>query len=296
MLIDLLAHGEQAPTPHHLWTAWNPDPILLLVIAAVVWAYVRGRRGRSKPGPWRGWCFAGALVTVVIALVSPLEAASDALASAHMVQHVLLLLVAAPLLVLAAPFGTLLRGISPKGLRALSRSRRVLRLTRANLRVLGDPVVVWLLHVGVLWFWHAAVPYDAALDSHAIHIAEHASFIITAVLFWRAVLSSRVAGSDSGGFGVLLVFAMGIQSVFLSALLTFARTPWYTGYEDTPRAWGLEQLADQQLAGVIMWVPAGMIYVSAALALLVGWLHGMERDDAALLVDTGSAAGSLEDP
>jgi putative membrane protein len=223
-----------------------------------------------------------ALVALGLALLSPLDALSSALASAHMVQHLLLLLVAAPLLALSAPASAILRGSPLAVRRASGRWRRRLGLTHGNLAVLRHPAAVWLLSVGVLWFWHAATPYDAALDNEPLHLLEHASFLVTAVLFWHAVIGIRGAARVSGGLGVLLVFAMAMQSVFLSALLTFARTPWYSGYATTTASWGLDPLADQQVAGVIMWIPAGGIYLTAALVLLVTWIRASEREDVML--------------
>ena len=285
MLNATLAHSGQPPAPHDLLGAWNFDPALLLGLLAAAWIYRRGqsygRRGRDAK-TWRWKCFVGALVTIGVALVTPLDALSRALASAHMVQHVLLLLVAAPLLALGAPAGALLRG-SPLAIRrAAGRWRRRLSLTHDRLHALSHPATVWLLHVATLWFWHAAVPYGAALESEPLHILEHASFLITGVLFWWVVVGARDPRRASSGFSVLLVFGMAMQSVFLSVLLTFARTPWYSGYAMTTRPWGLEPLSDQQLAGVIMWIPAGAIYVGAGLALLVAWLRAAERDGVVL--------------
>jgi putative membrane protein len=217
-----------------------------------------------------------------LALLSPLDALSSALASAHMVQHLLLLLVAAPLLALSAPSGAILRGSPPAVRRASGRWRRRLRLTHRNLAVVGHPAAVWLVSVGVLWFWHAAVPNDAALDSAPLHLLEHGSFLVTAVLFWHVVVGVRGTARVSNGLGVLLVFAMAMQSVFLSVLLTFARTPWYAGYATTTAPWGLDPLTDQQLAGVIMWIPAGGIYLVTALTLLVSWIRASEVDDVAV--------------
>jgi putative membrane protein len=279
----LVAHAGQPPAPHDLWGAWNLEPLLVAGFVLVVWAYRRGQTGggRRDADLWRARCFTGALLALGVALISPLDALSSALASAHMVQHMLLVLVAAPLLALSAPSSTLLRG-SPLGVRrAAGRWRRRLRLTRANLRPLHDPVTVWLLHVGTLWFWHAAVPYDAALDNQLLHVVEHASFLLTAVLFWRVVIGTRSLERVSNGFAVLFVFAMAMQSVFLSVLLTFARTPWYSGYATTTTPWGLAPLADQQLAGVIMWIPAGGVYLAAALTLMVAWIRATEREDLA---------------
>ena len=284
MLIPILAHPGQPPAPHDLWSAWNLHPVLLGGLLLTAWAYWRGQTsGPRRPiDTWRARCFTAALVALGLALLSPLDALSGALASAHMVQHLLLLLVAAPLLALSAPSSAILRG-SPLALRRASgRWRRRLGLTRGNLGVLRHPAAVWLLSVGVIWFWHAAAPYDATLDNQLLHVLEHASFLVTAVLFWQVVVGGRGAARVSGGLGVLLVFAMAMQSVFLSVLLTFARTPWYSGYAQTTASWGLDPLTDQRLAGVIMWIPAGGIYLVVALALLVAWIRATEREDVAL--------------
>lgn len=271
MLTPVVAHAGQALAPHDLWGSWSLDVVLVSGLALTVWTYDRGRRrgpGRQAHA-WRARCFAGGVITVAVALVSPLDALSGALASAHMVQHVLLLLVAAPLFALSSAGATLMRGTPPTLRRATGRWRR-------RLRPLGNPAAVWALHVATIWFWHAAVPYDAALGNHICHVAEHATFVVTGVAFWHVVLATR--GAVSKGLGILLVFTMAMQSVFLSALLTFASSPWYERYESTTAAWGLDALADQQLAGVIMWIPAGLVYLGVALALLVRWIQATERE------------------
>ena len=280
----MLAHPGQPPAPHDLWSAWDLHPVLLGGLLLAAWTYHRGQsRGPKRPADrWRARCFTAALVALGLALLSPLDGLSSALASAHMVQPLLLLVVAAPLLALSAPSSAILRGSPLAVRRASGRWRRRLGLTHGNLAVLRHPAAVWLLQVGVLWFWHAAAPYDAALDSEPLHILEHASFLVTAVLFWHVVVGVRGAARVSGGLGVLLVFAMAMQSVFLSVLLTFARTPWYSGYATTTASWGLDPLTDQQVAGVIMWIPAGGIYLAAALVLLVTWIRATEREDVML--------------
>ncbi|HEX5723095.1 MAG TPA: cytochrome c oxidase assembly protein [Acidimicrobiia bacterium] len=183
-----------------------------------------------------------ALAVMAMALLSPLEEMAHALASAHMVQHLLLILVAAPLLSKAIRF-TLPKWVSPP--------------------------LAWLLHTATIWFWHAAGPYNAAVVNPLLHGLEHLSFLGTAVVFWRVV----GIGRQPEGIGVLLVFAMALQSVFLALLLTFADTPWYWVYSATTRAYGLDPLADQQLAGVIMWVPAGLVYTGIGLKLLLTWIR-----------------------
>jgi cytochrome c oxidase assembly factor CtaG len=297
VLITVLAHTGRPLQPHDLWGAWNLDPVLLSGFVVAVWVYRRGQVGgrQRRADIWRTRYFAGALVAIGVALVSPLDAMSQVLASAHMVQHVLLVLVAAPLLALSAPASVLLRGSPLAVRRAVGPWRRVLGVTHANMAPLRHPITVWLLHVATLWFWHARVPYDAALSNEAVHVVEHASFLVTAVLFWRVVVGARGVGRVSQGSGVILVFAMALQSVFLSVLLTFARTPWYAGYAATTKAWGLDQLADQQLAGAIMWVPGGLVYVAAGLALTVAWLRTAARDGIAGEGERQRAGGPVPD-
>jgi putative membrane protein len=117
------------------------------------------------------------------------------------------------------------------------------------------------------------------VEHHLLHVVEHATFLVTGVLFWRVVVGAPKADRVTNGFGVLLVFAMAMQSVFLSALLTFATTPWYSAYAATTARWEVDPLADQQLAGVIMWIPAGLVYVGAALGLLVAWIRATEQQE-----------------
>ena len=291
MLIPLLAHAGRFLAPHDLWGAWNLEPPLLLGLFLLTWAYWRGevRSGRSKVDRRRARCFFAALVAVVAALISPLDSMSHALASAHMVQHLLLLLVAAPLFALSSPAGALVRGSPMAVRRATGPWRRRLGLTRARLAPLRHPAGVWAVHVGTIWFWHAAAPYDAALRNEAVHVVEHVSFVVTGLLFWYVVLGVR--RRVSGGLGVLLVFTMSLQSVFLSMLLTFASEPWYSGYAFSTRSWGLDPLGDQQLAGLIMWIPAGLVYLGAGLALLVEWMRASEPGTVSVSVDSRGHAG-----
>lgn len=270
MLTSISAHVGQPLAPHDLWSAWTTDPLLIAGFVVVGWAYLRGA---SRLGTLRAGLFIGALGALGVALLSPLDALSGALASAHMVQHVLLVLVAAPLLALSAPTSTILRGTPLRLRRMVLRARRPFRPAVAA--VVRQPAAVWLLHVAALWCWHAATLYDAALRHPPLHALEHASFLLTGLLFWQAVVGRRNPARLSPGLGVILVFTMALQGVLLSLLMTFARAPWY-GYDQlatTANPWPLDALADQQLAGVIMWIPGGMVYLAAALVLLVTWIH-----------------------
>lgn len=274
----IAAHGGAAPGPDDIWRAWHLDPLIIVALVAALWMYRRGRRrGRDSAAARRQQRrFVVAIAMVGVALVSPVDALSGSLASAHMVQHILLVLVAAPLLAASAPGIALLRASPAIVRRSVANWYARFAVTRRISALLREPLVVWLLHVLTLWLWHAAFLYDAALTHDATHALEHAMFLVTGVMFWR-VLIGRAADRVSPGLGVLLVFGMAMQSVFLAALLTFARTPWYSGYQRTTAPWGLQPLADQQLAGVIMWIPAGVVYLAIALTLVVTWVGAPEN-------------------
>lgn len=273
-MLRLLAHGGQPPAPHDVWSAWNLDPVLLIGLALLVWAHREGRTPSSDRR--RGGAFGAAVAVIAVALVSPLEAMTSALASAHMVQHVLLVVVAAPLLAFSAPSARLLRALPPPVLRAGAGTGHVLGLTPRRLRILRHPALVWVLHVTTLWVWHSAAAYGTTLDSTLVHVGAHAAFVVTGVLVWRVVLGP-VRVRLPGGAAVLVVFGLAMQGVLLSLLLTFAEQPWYGAYASSTQPWGLTPLADQQLAGAIMWVPTGIVHLLIALVVLGRWLQETDR-------------------
>lgn len=280
-MIGLLGHAGSSLEPHDVWTAWTLDPLIVVLLAAAAVAYRRGSREGPSDTPARRAALWGGLGAIVLALVSPVDAMSGVLVSAHMVQHVLLILVAAPLLAVSAPGGALLRG-TPRGVRSAARSaRRTIGLDAARLRRLRSPIARWLLYVVTLWVWHASVVYGLAVENPFFHATEHAMFLASAFLVWSAILGpARVRVTP--GLALLGVFTLGLQGIFLSVLLTFAREPYYAEYLAPPAAWGLDPLADQQLAGVLMWIPAGFVHTGIALFLLVRWLRELDDGDSLL--------------
>lgn len=266
-------HVGAAPQPHDLWTSWSLEPAVIagLTAAAVVYArgvralWRRGGRGRVV-APWRAWCYAAGLAAVAVALVSPLDAMGSALFSAHMVQHLVLVVVAAPLVALGEPLAATLWAFPVNVRRAAGRCARR-RAVRAAWLAVRAPAVVWLLHVGAMWIWHAPRLYESALRRPAVHALEHASFFLTALLFWWVLADRRARRRLGFGGSVFFLFTAAIQSTVLGALITVAQRPWYLAYYDTTRPWGLTPLEDQQLAGLVMWVPAGFVYLAALVAL-----------------------------
>jgi putative membrane protein len=199
----------------------------------------------------------GAMVAVA-AVSPPMHAAADASLAAHMVQHLVLILAAAPLMVLGHPVRALPAGF----VRSIARRIPLARLGRRHLRLVA--VAAWLIHVMALWAWHTPRLYEWAVASPLPHALEHGSLLLTACAFWAAVFS-RVLGS---GGAVLYLFAAAGQSTALGALLTLAETPWYPIHATSLATWRLTPLEDQQLAGLIMWIPGGMSYATVALARL----------------------------
>jgi len=278
----LLAHAGRALAPHDAWTAWSFDLGIVVPLFLSAWLYSRGvermwRRSGAGRGVrrWEAACFAGGWVALLVALVSPLHAVGEALFSAHMVQHELLMAVAAPLLVLGRPVVPFLWAVPMRWRRRVGGwSKRT--PVRAAWRGMTGPFAAWFLHAAALWLWHLPPAYQAAVRSGAVHALQHASFLGTGLLFWWAVLHGR-EGRVGYGASVLSLFATAMHSGGLGALLTLTSRPWYPWYAGSTAAWGLTPLEDQQLAGLIMWVPAGAVYLIAALALVAAWMRESGR-------------------
>jgi PQQ-dependent dehydrogenase (methanol/ethanol family) len=260
------------------WSAWHVDPLVLLMLTAVGIAYVYGvtamrlRARQSTAPPLRIAWFAAGIATLAIALLSPLDAIADALFSAHMVQHLLLIVVAAPLLVAARPVVPLFRAL-PRPIRRVAGRIARRPLVAATIRLLTAPAVAWATHSVTLWYWHIPGPYEAALQSAPIHAIEHLTFLITALLFWTPVLAPTRHARLSQPAIIFYTFTMMMQGAFLGAALTFTTVAWYPVHAAGAHAWGLTLLEDQQLAGLIMWVPAGLVYVGAMAWVVVRWLR-----------------------
>jgi putative membrane protein len=261
---------------------WVFDPISVACLLASGALYVSGisrlwaRAGRGcGVRLWQVGAFAGGWIALVVALVSPVAAISDVLFSVHMTQHEILILVAAPLFVLGRPIVPFLWALSPRWrvrLGAWSQNR----YWSAVWKAMTGPLVVWLLHGLALWVWHLPALYQAALANAAIHAIEHTCFLATACLFWWALIHGRY-GRVGYGMAVIFVFATAVHSEALGALLTFAPRVWYPLYATRSPAAGLDALEDQRLAGLLMWIPFGVIFLILGLGLFAAWLGESER-------------------
>lgn len=274
------AHDGRPLAPHDLWNAWDANPAIVLPLALSVWVYVAGvqrvwkrsARGRGVRR-WETFCFAVGWIALVIALISPVHALGGVLFSAHMTQHELMMIVAAPLLVLGRPLVACVWGL-PRLWR-----RRVRAVTRADWvqrswQLAATPLIATSAHAVAVGVWHLPGPYQAALGSGVAHGLQHLCFFGTAVLFWWVMLLPRRANH---GQSVICLFVTMLWTGGLGALIAFAPDLWYPQYAATTGTWGLTPLADQQLGGIIMWIPGGVSYLIAALALLAQWLKVSER-------------------
>jgi putative membrane protein len=213
--------------------------------------------------------FATGWLTLVLALVTPLDPLGSVLFSAHMVQHELLMLVAAPLLVVGRPLALWVWAL-PQPWRRMIGSFFHHPAWRLPWLIVTGPLAAWLLHALALWLWHIPALFDAALNDPTVHAWQHATFLLTALLFWWSVLGAVTRKEQ--GLALISLFTTMVHTGALGALLTLARTPWYAHYFGTASTFHIDALEDQQLGGLIMWVPAGAIYILCGLVIASKWV------------------------
>jgi putative membrane protein len=274
---DVLAHALDASgAPPHLGWSYEPWVVACLLASAALyvlgvarlWRHAGAGRGVQAG---RAITFAAGWLVLAAALVSPLDALGAYLFAAHMVQHELLMVIAAPLLVLGHPLAAWAWAFPPAGRRALGRFFHRPAWRRPWL-VLTGPLAGWTLHALALWLWHVPVLFDAALASEGVHALQHIAFLGTALLFWWTVLGAGTRREQ--GIAIASLFTTMVHTGALGALLTLAPVVFYKAYLGTAPAFGFTPLEDQQLGGLVMWVPAGFVYVVAGLVLAARWLGG----------------------
>lgn len=258
-----LAHGRDAPHTAH--AGWPLESWLVLPLLVVAMLYLSGST-RTRRAPWRATLFWLGLGTLALALVSPLHEAAERLFTLHMIEHELLMVVAAPLLVASRPGGVLLWGLPGAARRPLVAAIQH-PWTRATWRGASELWSATALHAIALWVWHLPSLFQAATTHSGIHVLQHVSFLASALLLWHAALQPRVRGQ-----AVLALFLTSLQAGLLGSLLTVSRTLWYPDAPDPFPEFGLTRAEDQALAGLVMWIPACSVYALAALALMGRWL------------------------
>ena len=232
------------------------------------------RRGAVHPRReivafWCGWA------ALMAAVLPPVDAMAVELFSVHMAQHELMMLVGAPLLIAGRPLSTCLWGL-PQNRRALVAALLQSSTATAAWRWLTAPVVAWALHGLAIWVWHIPALYDTAVTHEGVHTLQHAMFVGTSALFWWGLIYGRY-GRVGYGAAVFYVFTTVVHTGILGAAVTFSPVPLYQVYAGPAAARGIDHLEDQQLAGLIMWIPAGIVLTLFGLALFVAWLGEAER-------------------
>lgn len=269
--VGLAAHGgERVP---NLWLAWTLDPTLLIGLALILGGYLYAigparRRWNLGEAATRAQItyFTLGWVALALSLISPLDTlGDDYLFSAHMIQHMIIAVVAPPLLLMGIPRWLAELPLRTEGARTVA-------------RWVANPIVAFGAFQADIWLWHAPALYDLTLANGAVHILEHLTFLVFGLMYWLPILSpTPLFPRISRGFAVLYLFVGCQPMVALGALLTFAAHPLYTPYIAAPRVWGLSPLSDQQLGGLIMWLPTNIPYLVALSAAFFLWVGDRDR-------------------
>jgi putative membrane protein len=273
------AHGQGLHTGSEarVFSAWDQATLAGLMVFAAIYgigsarlAAIGGRRSRLEaPAFAVGW-------TSLVAAVSPwFDAASLERFSAHMAQHELMMLVGAPLVMAGRPLSTCLWALPARWRRRIAMPLQHGPLSGA-MRLATAPLLAWALHGIAVWMWHVPALYEWAVVSEAAHTLQHGMFVGTSLLLWFGLLYGRY-GRAGYGAAVFYVFTTAVHTGVLGALFTFAGTPLYPLYTGVPGQDAGGALADQQVAGLVMWIPAGLVLTMTGLALFAAWLGEAER-------------------
>jgi putative membrane protein len=276
-----LAHGGYAPPPSFpgVLLEWRFEPVVLALVAlaALGWLLLGSRVARAhpahQPSGWRDAAFLGGLATLVIALTSPIEAYEGQLFSVHMLQHMLIELVAAPLLLLGAPATLALRAASP------SVRRLLLAILHSRLvAVISFPLLAWVVFAAVNWGWHFSSLYDQALEVSWLHDLQHLTFLGAALLFWWPVV-----GADPARWRLphpvrlFYLFLAMPQNSFLGVALMSAPPSLYPHYLSSGRTWGPTPAVDQSVGGMLMWVGGDVVFLLAMGLVVAAWVRAEDR-------------------
>lgn len=286
------AHGAGAPEPTFpgVLGYWEFDPFFILPVMVAAWAYLSAVQAVNRAHPQSRFpvrktaCFLGGLGTLVLAIMSPLARYDTELFAAHMVQHLLILMVAAPLLLLGSPITLALRRVSPR-----IRKEVLLPLLHSKaLRALSWPVLTWGLLAAVLWISHFSPLFNGALENEWLHRSEHALYLSAALLFWWPALNADPSPwRMNHPIRLLYLFMQMPQNSFLAVSIANATNVIFPHYAGATRTWGPSPLTDQEYAGYIMWVGGDLGFLVVLACVAYGWVKHEEK--AAIRADRARA-------
>ena len=278
-----LAHGKDAPKPgvSELLTRWEFDPLFIIAAGAASWWYIATVRSVNHAHPRFPWLrrrtafFFSGIGVMAFAIMSPPASYDGVLFSVHMWQHILLMMVAAPLLLLGTPITLLLRSVS-------SRTRKeviIPFLHSAPVRAITFPVVAWLAFAATMWGSHYSPLFNAALEHEWLHWLEHLLYVTVALMFWWQVIGmDPTPWRMAHPIRALYVFLQMPQNSFLALSIYDTQRVLYPHYETTLRTWGPSPLADQELAGITMWVVGDVLFLIGVAFVIAGWVKHEERE------------------
>lgn len=264
---------------------WTLDPSVTLPLGAALLLYLigfarlrkRSRLGRSRMAR-EALLFCAGWLVLAGALVSPLHEAGERSFTFHMIEHELIMVVATLLLAISAAGPVLLWGLPASARRGFGRLIH-LGLVDGGWKTISSPPIATALQATALWLWHAPALFDRALASEGWHVAQHLSFLVTSLVFWWTI--ARADAEGRFGVAAFCLLVTSCVGATLGALMALSSSPWYAGYARmgmTP--FGLTPEQDQQLAGLIMWIPGGLVHLGAALIIVYRWLQPQEARDA----------------
>lgn len=290
-----ILHARGAYPTGWLHSNWRLEPTVIIgaIVLAALYIVWTGSKNRDAAGDavnpvsaGQRVMFMSGLVVLVIALNPPLDDLSDYyLLSAHMLQHMLLMFAVVPLLLLGTPGWLLAKVLSPKPLRTVW-----LALTR--------PIVAALVSTAILIVWHFPYFYDAAIRHQPIHVAEHNLFLLAAAISWWPVLGPMLPGQTRMAplLQCLYLFALSLPSGILGAFITLSSPDVYTSYIGVPEIWGIDRGMDHEIAGLLMWVLAAMIYLLVITIIFFSWTAREQAKDDALPVRAAAPAQGATRP
>jgi len=275
LISTAFAHGTHEHTPPVFKLKWAWDPTLLFFLFMAV-LYIRGLiayRGKAPIAVWQKFIFFLGIAILTIASLPPVDTLADQLFSAHMVQHLLITAVGIPLIMLGAPFY-----VSIRGLNSDFRTKSILPILnhpayKLASQLLQKPLVATALYEFVFWFWHVPYFYNLALLNDVIHLLEHACMALAAMNLWRIIIDAAPLRSRTTiPVRILLLGFLMTLDTALSAALTYSQKVWYA-YDQLPLPhwWNWDRLQDQRLGGLMMWVPGGVSWLVAIIALVFVW-------------------------
>jgi putative membrane protein len=284
--VVVLAHGDDLHSINapRAYSPWDLGVLLLLGVIGTLYLIGAIRlarrahlslRASSSASVWEPLAFAVGWGALVLSILPPLDSLSIQFFSVHMIQHELMMLVGAPLLIFGRPLQRCVAGL-PGVFRHRAAHALQGHVVSSTWCVLTAPLVAWTLHGLAIWVWHMPALYDAAVGNEGIHTLQHAMFVGTSALFWWGMLYGRY-GRAGYGAAVFYVFLTVVHTGILGAMVTFAPTPLYPIYAAPAAAHGIDPLVDQQRAGLLMWIPAGLVMTLLGLALFAAWLGAAER-------------------